>query len=313
MEQIQIILSFFLSAIAPGLLFGLLMLPLAFKGIELTRKRKVWWVISTIIIWIVTLVIFSTITNGGDYVNESLGSYIATSIIASMLVISAIRINIARINFMQSILIVAVSGLVGFILYKTNIEISLGNINKRIIHSINYFLNTYVLNILPWQALIGLTIRKVIKHNLKKGVLEIKTRGHTKKVILFIAVVILIIFLSIMLLQSNSPKRSKDAAILAQMSSVRAQAEIIYNRDSSYENVCNDTQIKALLDASSQEGAGNTTSDICNDSPEAYAASSPLKTSENTWCIDSTGISGMLISPKTLGTKTKCQPEPINY
>ncbi len=113
---------------------------------------------------------------------------------------------------------------------------------------------------------------------------------------LLVVIAIIGILASVVLASLNTARnKGNNAAVKSQMSSVRAQAEIVYdNAPSSYAAVCADTQITALLNAASTQGAGNATSDVCFNSATAYVAYAPLKAAEGTsvnWCVDSTGKS----------------------
>lgn len=106
---------------------------------------------------------------------------------------------------------------------------------------------------------------------------------------------------------------SQDAAAKSQLSAARAQAEIFYDYSRmSYANLCVDVQMMKFLDAASQAVAGNTTSDACNSSATAYAASTPMRSQNlfsatsgiDYWCVDSLGTSRLIDNP--LGTATAC-------
>ncbi len=113
---------------------------------------------------------------------------------------------------------------------------------------------------------------------------------------LLVVIAIIGILASVVLASLNTARnKGNNAAVKSQLSSVRAQAEIVYdNASGTYAGVCADTQVTALLDAASQQGAGNAISDECYNEAGGYVAEVPLKTAEGTsvtWCVDSNGKS----------------------
>lgn len=126
---------------------------------------------------------------------------------------------------------------------------------------------------------------------------------------LLVVIAIIGILASVVLASLNTARnKGNNAAVKSQMSSVRAQAEIVYdNASGSYAGVCADSQIAALLNAASQQGAGNTTSDVCVNNATTYAAHAPLKVIEGTstnWCVDSTGKSAGITAAQATALDT---------
>jgi len=109
-------------------------------------------------------------------------------------------------------------------------------------------------------------------------------------------VIAIIGILSSVVLASLNTARGKgaNAAVKSNLVNIRPQAEIFYDGGLTYSGVCADATVARALDAASQAGAGNTSSDFCYATASTWAASSPLKVNEGTfthWCVDHTGAS----------------------
>lgn len=135
------------------------------------------------------------------------------------------------------------------------------------------------------------------------------SRGFTLMELL--VVVSIIGMISSVLLTSVSSARNKgaDAAIKANLANSRAEAEIFYDSNTSYDAVCATTgtaRIGDSVNAAEQAYKGTVTTygdatastwntGQCHDSANAWAAWVPLKASTSgsivAWCVDSTGAS----------------------
>ena len=128
------------------------------------------------------------------------------------------------------------------------------------------------------------------KYNLEKAFTIIE---------LLVVIAIIGILSSVVLASLNTARnKGNDAAVKSELSSIRAQAEIVYDSaPSSYDNVCTDPQVVKLLADAVTKGGGPS---ACYDGANAYAASAKLKSGTDHWCVDSTGVSKL--EAATLGS-----------
>ena len=141
--------------------------------------------------------------------------------------------------------------------------------------------------------------------NFKKGFTLIE---------LLVVVAIIGILASVVLASLNSARaKGADAAIKANLSNVRAQAELIYDTDGDYDAVCaansvaQNATIASAVAAATSAGSGSV---VCgkpaSGAASAWAISAQLKADTTKyWCVDSTGASKQETS-QIAATTTVC-------
>jgi type IV pilus assembly protein PilA len=134
-----------------------------------------------------------------------------------------------------------------------------------------------------------------------------KNRSQGFTLIELLVVIAIIGVLSAVVLASLNTARSKgnDAAVKANLSGARAEAEMYYDTNSDYTDVCLSSETNNILDNATaaknalgtsvsvtRDAIGSATVVACNDTATGWAIQSPLKGSDNTnyfFCVDSTG------------------------
>ncbi len=146
-----------------------------------------------------------------------------------------------------------------------------------------------------------------------------------------LVVIAIIGILASVVLASLTSARSKgaDAAIKAQLSNARAQAEIVYDANSCYadgiasgsgcsataftagacaataDTIFAETSVAAIWAASKAQGSGNLASCASTANQAAWAMAVPLKSdATKAWCVDSTGTSKQVTNGSTAYDQT---------
>lgn len=130
---------------------------------------------------------------------------------------------------------------------------------------------------------------------------------------LLVVIAIIGILSSVVLASLNTARnKGNDAKTKAQLSGLRAAAEIYYDNNAGYGTATNSCAAAMFADSGSGMSQYSTSGNypsgttlVCNSSGSAYAVQANLSTAGNYWCVDSAGKS----KPETaaLGTATACQ------
>ncbi len=129
---------------------------------------------------------------------------------------------------------------------------------------------------------------------------------------LLVVIAIIGILSSVVLASLNTARgKGNDAKVKAQLSGLRAAAEIFYDSNNGYGTATNSCAAQMFADTASgmaeYTASGNYPSGttlVCNSSSSAYAVQANLNTSGQYWCVDSTGNSSS--ESTALGTATVC-------
>lgn len=131
-----------------------------------------------------------------------------------------------------------------------------------------------------------------------------KHKGFTL-IELLIVIAIIGILTSVVISSLNiAREKGANAAIKQNLNTIRSQAEVLYDDNSTYAGLCaNETVLSALASANTASGGTAT----CNEAETEWAVSSPLKGAdgvENYWCVDS--INSVKTHASELGSATVC-------
>jgi len=138
---------------------------------------------------------------------------------------------------------------------------------------------------------------------------------------LLVVIAIIGILASVVLASLNTARdKGADAAIKANLSGIRAQAELFYDDTSNtYTGLCADANIVAAIDAAKSAAgvvsgtnttyttAGSSGTATCHESATAYGIEVPLKaTATEFFCVDSTGAGAVNAATALAASDTTC-------
>ncbi len=128
-------------------------------------------------------------------------------------------------------------------------------------------------------------------------------RGFTL-IELLVVIAIIGILASVVLASLNAARdKGSDASAQGSMSSIRAAAEIEFDdAGASYDDVCTDADVVALLAAA---GAQTNTAGVCIDAAGSYGAQIQLRNADF-FCVDSTGFAGRVGASTIQAGDTVC-------
>lgn len=120
----------------------------------------------------------------------------------------------------------------------------------------------------------------MIKQTLNKGFTLIE---------LLVVIAIIGILASVVLASLNSARdKGADAAIKSNLNNARAQAELFYDTNGNYTNVCATGTSTVYSMYQGAQNAGGTNPD-CKSSATTWAMNMQLKSSTNYYCVDGSG------------------------
>jgi len=147
-------------------------------------------------------------------------------------------------------------------------------------------------------------------------------KGFTLIELLVVIAIIGILASIVMVSMSGATNQAKDARIQGDLTQVRSIAELIYNNDSSYADVCTSTNgggfasadtnygsqlVVIQTDIDSQQGVSYGARTNCLESATYYCASARLVSDTTKWfCIDSAGRAWATGTGACTTTNTDC-------
>jgi len=134
-------------------------------------------------------------------------------------------------------------------------------------------------------------------------------KGFTLIELLVVVAIIGILATVVLASLGSARDKAKDAALAAEISSIRAQGELVAINDGDYAAVCTDTKVAAILADATATSNGTS---VCADTTGAWGAHVEMyKSGTNTvyFCADSSGFAGEIDSataPITADTDLAC-------
>lgn len=168
---------------------------------------------------------------------------------------------------------------------------------------LNVFIWCFIISIIASWIILVYTKTERVQHTILIGIISLFT---------------LAFFLTV--LTANATRSAgSDAPVKQLISSLRAEAEVYFVNEGSYDNLCSSTAVQMAKEATFRTKIScygpvlkyflgskeQTISSSCNASESEYAIEGYLPSGQGYYCIDSTSYANTI--SKSIGTQTRCR------